>query len=56
MFQKIKLTDYNDTIPLETFSVMKNKSNESQEFQSIKKLHIKQLEIIKNNGVSHQDK
>jgi len=52
IISKIKSFGYDDTILMETFSIMKNNKNESQEFEPIKEQHIKQLEII-NNGISN---
>lgn len=47
VLNKIKLIGYDDTILLETFSIMDGGKNASQEFSEIKKLHIKQLEKIR---------
>ncbi len=48
MFSKIRSFGYDGTILLETFSIMENGKNVSQEFPEIKKLHIKQLGKVKN--------
>lgn len=45
ILSKIKAFGYNGTVLLETFSIMRDGKNISQEFPEIKKLHIKQLEI-----------
>ena len=48
MIDAIKSIGYDDTVLMETFSVMKNGANESQEsLEDIKKLHIEQLKLIK---------
>lgn len=47
VFRKIKSFGYDGTILLETFSIYKNNKNYSQEFEEIKELHLKQLEMIK---------
>jgi len=49
IFSKINLFGYNETILLETFSIMKNGKNVSQKFSEIKELHIEQLKKIKNS-------
>jgi len=43
---RIKSFDYDDTILLETFSIVQDGKNVSQEFPEIKKLHIGQLEYV----------
>jgi sugar phosphate isomerase/epimerase len=45
---KIISVNYNGTITLETFAVLKNKQYLSLQFSGIKKQHIKQLETIRN--------
>jgi len=45
---KIKSFGYNDTILLETFSIMRDGKNVSQEFPEIRELHIEQLIKIKD--------
>lgn len=48
IFSKLNSIEYDDTILLETFSIMKDGKNISQEFPAMKELHIGQLEKIKN--------
>jgi len=48
IISKIKSFGYNDTILLETFSMMQNGKNISQKFPEIKELHIEQLNKIRN--------
>jgi len=48
IFSKLNLTGYDGTALLETFSIMKDSKNTSQEFEEIKELHIEQLKKIKN--------
>lgn len=45
---KIISTDYNGTITMETFAVLEKKQYVSLDFPKIKKLHIKQLDYLKN--------
>jgi sugar phosphate isomerase/epimerase len=46
MLSKIGLFGYDGTVLLETFSVIKDDQNISQEFPDIKKIHIEQLKMI----------
>jgi len=48
IFSKINSVGYEGTVLLETFSIMKDGNNSSQEFEEIKELHIEQLKKIKN--------
>jgi len=50
IISRIKSFGYDGTVLLETFSIMINGKNTSQEFSAIKELHIKQLEMIKNKS------
>ncbi len=50
ILSKINSFGYSGTILLETFSIMKDNENVSQEFLEIKKLHVEQLEKIKNSS------
>lgn len=47
IFTKIKSINYNGTILLETFAVIKNNQYVSLDFSEIKNRHIKQLEMVK---------
>ena len=49
ILSKIKSFGYDGTVLLETFSIMRDNKNVSQKFSEIKKLHIEQLEKIKNS-------
>jgi sugar phosphate isomerase/epimerase len=44
---KISSFGYDNTVLMETFSIMKDNQNTSQEFPELQGLHIKQLELIK---------
>lgn len=48
VFSKLNSLGYNGTVLLETFSVMKDGKNISQEFSEIKELHIEQLKKVKS--------
>jgi len=47
IFSRINSFGYNETILIETFSIMKNNRNVSQKFREMKELHIEQLKKIK---------
>jgi predicted transcriptional regulator len=47
ILSKIKSFGYDGTVLLETFSIMREGKNVSQEFTEIKKLHIEQLRKTK---------
>lgn len=49
IFSKLNSTGYDGTMLLETFSIMKDGKNTSQEFEEIKELHIEQLKKIKKH-------
>lgn len=49
IFSKINSFGYNETILLETFSIIEDNKSVLQEFPEIKELHIEQLKKIKNN-------
>ncbi len=51
MVATIKSLDYDDTILLETFSIMQDNKNASQEFAEIKELHLGQLKMINTNNL-----
>ena len=48
ILSKIKSFGYDGTVLLETFSIMRDGKNASQEFPTTKELHIEQLKKIKN--------
>jgi sugar phosphate isomerase/epimerase len=45
---KLKAFGYNDTVLLETFSIMRNGVNESQDFSALQNLHSEQMKKIKD--------
>jgi sugar phosphate isomerase/epimerase len=51
VISEIKSLGYDDTILLETFSIMQDNKNISQEFAEIKELHLGQLKMINTNNL-----